>query len=369
MIIRNARVFIDGKFNECDVRTENGLITEIGKNLEGEGYDRKGQYLFAGFIDTHFHGACNVYCGDSLESMREIARTIPQYGVTSYVPTPIAKNDEETRNRIRTIRRARNETGARVAGIFLYTDYKHRSIPSDLISVVPTKEDTLRIADGDLSDILAVLYAPELDPDCSWTSWLRENGVLPLIGFTEGTGEDVHQAVKHGARLTDHFPNGFPLLDHHKSTAVTQCLLEKDLYMQLNGDCIHVSPQFITMILKLKGDDHVIGVSDSSPLMGKPEGEYMMGDKKVFIRDGAVRDVNGKLVTGCHTFDENMRTMYANGFSLETIGKIFTENAAEAYLLKDRGKIEVGRKADLVVMDQDLYVTRTMINGEWFYIK
>ena len=87
MIIRNARVFIDGKFNECDVRTENGLITEIGKNLEGEGYDRKGQYLFAGFIDTHFHGACNVYCGDSLESMREIARTIPQYGVTSYVPT------------------------------------------------------------------------------------------------------------------------------------------------------------------------------------------------------------------------------------------------------------------------------------------
>ena len=109
MIIRNARVFIDGKFNECDVRTENGLITEIGKNLEGEGYDRKGQYLFAGFIDTHFHGACNVYCGDSLESMREIARTIPQYGVTSYVPTPIAKNDEETRNRIRTIRRARNE--------------------------------------------------------------------------------------------------------------------------------------------------------------------------------------------------------------------------------------------------------------------
>ena len=139
--------------------------------------------------------------------------------------------------------------------------------------------------------------------------------------------------------------------------------------MQLNGDCIHVSPQFITMILKLKGDDHVIGVSDSSPLMGKPEGEYMMGDKKVFIRDGAVRDVNGKLVTGCHTFDENMRTMYANGFSLETIGKIFTENAAEAYLLKDRGKIEIGRKADLVVMDQDLYVTRTMINGEWFYIK
>ncbi|MBR2599935.1 MAG: amidohydrolase family protein, partial [Erysipelotrichaceae bacterium] len=69
------------------------------------------------------------------------------------------------------------------------------------------------------------------------------------------------------------------------------------------------------------------------------------------------------------TFDENMRTMLANGFPLETIGKIFSENAADAYMLKDRGKIEVGRRADLVVMNKDLFVEKTMINGEWFYEK
>ena len=101
--------------------------------------------------------------------------------------------------------------------------------------------------------------------------------------------------------------------------------------------------------------------------MGKPEGEYHFLDKIVYIKDGAVRDADGKLVTGCHTFDENMRTMLANGFSLETIGKIFSENAADAYMLKDRGKIEVGRRADLVVMNRDLFVEKTMINGEWFY--
>ena len=368
MIIKNAKVFVDGQFHDYDVKTENGLITEVAENIEGdEVFDARGQYLFAGFIDAHFHGACNVYCGDSVESMREIARTIPQYGTTSYIPTPIAKNDEITRERIRTIRKSKNVPGAQVAGIFLYTDYKHRSIPYYPISVVPTKEDTLAIADGDLSDIMAVLYAPELDPDCSWTKWLSDNGVIPLIGFTEGTADDVRNAVKNGARVTDHYPNGFPLLDHHNSSAVLQCLLEDDLYMQLNGDCIHVVPEFIQLMLRMKGDDHIIGVSDSSPLMGKPEGEYKMGDKTVYIKDGAVRDINGKLVTGCHTFDENMRTMYSKGFSLETIGKIFTENAAEAYRLKDRGKIEAGRRADLVLMDKDLFVQKTMINGEWFY--
>ncbi len=369
MIIKNAKVFIDGSFHDYDVRTEGGLITEIAPEIKGEGIDASGLYLFAGFIDSHFHGACNAYCGDSVESMQEIARTLPQYGVTAYIPTPIVKNDDATKQRLRTIRATKNEPGAKVIGIFMYTDYKHRSIPYYPISIAPTIEDTLDLADNDLSDVLACLYAPELDPDRSWTRWLRSQGVLPQIGFTEGTAEDVRDAVKNGARLTDHYPNGFPVLDHHASSAVLQCLLEKDLYLQLNGDCIHVSPEFIQIILKMKGDDHVVAVSDSSPLMGKPEGEYDMFGMKVFIKDGAVRDVNGKLVTGCHTYDENMRTMYNKGFALETIGKIFTENAADAYLLKDRGKIEVGRRADLVLMNKDLFVEKTMIEGEWFYEK
>ena len=69
MIIKNAKVFVDGQFHDYDVKTENGLITEVADNIKGDDvFDAKGQYLFAGFIDAHFHGACNVYCGDSVES-------------------------------------------------------------------------------------------------------------------------------------------------------------------------------------------------------------------------------------------------------------------------------------------------------------
>lgn len=368
MIIKNARVFINGRYEDVDVRTEKGLIAEIGKDLQGDDVlDASGLYLFAGFIDPHFHGACDAYCGDSVEKMAEIAATIPQYGVTSYVPTPIVKNDETSLNRIRNIRKAKGLPGADILGIFMYTFYRHRSIAYYPESIAPTIEDTLAMADGDLSDIVAVLYAPELDPDQSWTRWLSENDVIPQIGFSEGSAEDLRKAVKAGARLTDHYPNGFPLLDHHNPSTVLQCLLEDDLYMQINCDCIHVVPEFIELMLKMKGADHLVAVSDSSPLMGKPEGEYHMLGKTVWIKDGAVRDKDGKLVTGCHTFDENMRTMKEKGFSMEVIGKIFTENAAEAYRLKDRGRIEKGRRADLVLMDKDLYVVRTMIKGEWFW--
>ena len=92
MIIKNAKVFIDGQFHDYDVRTENGIITEIADRIDGEGFDAEGKYLFAGFIDVHFHGACDAYCGDSIEKMEEIARTIPQYGVTGYIPTPLSRD-------------------------------------------------------------------------------------------------------------------------------------------------------------------------------------------------------------------------------------------------------------------------------------
>lgn len=121
------------------------------------------------------------------------------------------------------------------------------------------------------------------------------------------------------------------------------------------------------MMIRCKGLDHLVAVSDSSCLLGCPDGEYQMGDKKVFLKDGAVRDVNGKLVTGAHSFDENMRTLRERGFTLEEIGALCAENAAKALNLKDRGKIEVGRRADLVIMDEGLHVRKTMIEGEWCY--
>ena len=370
MIIKNGKVFIDGEFHQVDIRIANGKINEIKPELDNdEVFDAAGNYIFPGFIDTHFHGACKVNCGDSVESMQEICRTIPQYGITSFVPTPMASDDEVNINRIRTIRASKGARGADILGMFLYTQYKNRSISYYPPGINPTKEHTLKIADNDLSDIIGILVAPELEGGLEWISWVRSQGVIPVIGFSEGTGEQLSEAVKRGATLTDHFPNGFPTIDHHMSQAVTQCLMEDDLYMQLNCDCIHVSVEYIKMMLELKGEDHIISVSDSSQLLGMPEGEYDMGDKKVYLKDGAVRDINGKLVTGAHTYDENMRTMYANGFSLETLGKIFAENVSTALSLSDRGKIEKGRRADLVIMNENLDVMNTMIQGEWVFTK
>lgn len=371
MLIKNASVFIDGKFHDVDVRIKEGLIQDIGKNLQDEKIvDASGKLLFAGFIENHIHAGANVSLNDSKEAVEKICRILPRYGVTSFTPTPIASNVESSVKAVRNIRAAKGCRGSDMLGIYLYSPYKNRSIDYYDRPVIPTIEHTMELVDHDLSDIFSILVAPELDPDHKWMDYLVEHGVLPVIGFSEGSAQDIHEAVLHGATLTDHFFNGFPQLDHHVDHAVCGCLLEDDLNFQMIFDGIHVAVPYLRLAVKVKGIDHILPVSDISKLVGMPDGEYDMNGKRVFLKEGAVRDINGKLVTGAHSYDENMRTMYrGKHFTLEEIGTLFTENAAKILKLNDRGKIESGRRADLVIMDQDLNVEETYVLGECLYKK
>lgn len=368
MIIVHGKAFIDGQFKETDLRITDKKITEIGSSLQDEEIiDARGALIFPGFIDTHIHGAEKVNCGESVDAMRTICAALPRYGVTSFTPTPIADDIEASQKAVEVIREAKGAPGSDILGIFLYTGYKNRSIPYYAPPTLPTPEHTLALANQDLSMIYSVLIAPELEGGLAWIDWAVGQGILPVLGFSEGSPDVIHEAVARGVRLTDHFPNGFPAIDHHYSQGVVQCLLEDELAMQVNCDCIHVAPEFLRLMIRCKGLDHLVAVSDSSCLLGCPEGEYQMGDKQVFLKNGAVRDSQGKLVTGAHSFDENMRTLLKKGFTLEEIGALCAENAAKALNLKDRGKIEVGRRADLVLMDDHLHVLKTMIEGVWYY--
>jgi len=364
MLIQNAKVFIDGEYRDVDVQFKDGLITAIGKGLQdNEVVDGDDCYLFAGMIDTHIHGAKYCEYNGGIEAIKTIAGALPEYGVTSFIATPIVRDIESTQQTMRDIRAAKGCAGADILGIFPYMPYRNRSIAYYPDHMPPTKEHTLAVCDNDLSDIKMIYCAPELPGAMEWISWLSSKGVVPMVAYTEGTTEQMYEAADRGARIVDHFYNGLPLMDHHNNGSTVGLLLDRRFYLQMTCDGIHVAKPFIDLAIRCKGVEKIIPVSDSSKFVGMPEGSYTMGDRTVIVKDGSVRDPNGKLVTGAHSYDENMRSMKRLGYSMEELGTMFSENVARCFNLTDRGKIEVGRRADFTIMDQDLYVKQTFVKG------
>ncbi len=368
MLIRNAKVFIDGQYHDVDVQFKDGLITAIGNDLQDdEVIDATGRYLYAGMIDTHIHGAKQCEYSGGVDAIKTIAGALPEYGVTSFIATPIVRDIESTQQTMRDIRAAKGCTGADILGIFPYMPYRNRSIAYYPDHTPPTKEHTLAVCDNDLSDVKMIYCAPELPGAMEWISWLASEGVVPMVAYTEGTTEQMYEAADRGARIVDHFYNGLPLMDHHFSGSTVGLLLDKRFYLQMTCDGIHVAKPFIDLAIRCKGVEKIIPVSDSSRYVGMPEGAYTMGDRTVILKDGSVRDPNGKLVTGAHSYDDNMRTMKRLGYTMDELGTMFSENVARCFNLTDRGKIEVGRRADFTIMDADLHVKQTFVKGQLLY--
>ncbi|MDL2225598.1 amidohydrolase family protein [Eubacteriales bacterium OttesenSCG-928-M02] len=370
MIVKNGKVFFDGAYHDVDVEVTDGLITKIQKGLDGpDAIDASGKLVFPGFIETHIHGGDFVSFSDGEEAVRRIAKSLPQYGITSFTPTPTATDVDESVLGVRAIRAAKGAEGADILGIHFYGPYRHRSIPHYPISMAPTKEHTLAMMDNDLSDVKIIMLAPELPGAMEYIKWITDQGIIAMVAFTEGTTKQMYEAADNGATLTDHFYNGFPTMDHHEEGSTIGCILEDRLYCQLNMDHIHVAEPFIRLLMRVKGVDKIVAVSDGSTFVGAPYGEYEMNGRKLIHDETGVRTLEGKLVTGSHSYDENMRTVLSKGYTLEEIGTMFSENAAKMMGLTDRGKVEVGRRGDLVIMSPDLYVEKTIMLGKPVYEK
>ena len=370
MLIQKGSVFYDGGFHQEDIRIRNGVMEEIGPCLtagDEEEVDASGCLVFAGFLDTHIHGCNGSECNEGPEAVRKACALLPNYGVTGFIPTFSLPDAETVRRAVQGVRAAKGCPGAEVLGMHLDSPFRYRTIAYSNIKVPPTREYTLEMTDHDLSDIRIISCAPELPGSMEWFRWITDQGVVGEVGHTECTADQVKEAADNGATLLNHFYNGFAPMDHHVSGALAGGLLEDRMYAQLTCDGIHVAEAFVKLTVRAKGIHRVVPVTDCSQFLGMPEGRYMRRDKEVIFKDGAARDPNGKLVTGAHPFDENMRTLRSMGFSLEEIGTMCGENPAKSIGETHRGKVERGRKGDLVLMTPDLFVQKTIMDGKVVY--
>lgn len=311
----------------------------------------------------------NTY-GEYEDQVKYICDKLPSVGVTTVYPTLAGSNYEQIKRSVRKIRKVRPECkGAKLDKLQFEGCYMSLERYVTKEAVNPTKEHTDYLVDNDYSDVSMLHVSPDLPGSMEWCDYMVSKGVMPTVGNTGASTEDVIKAADHDLCQADHMYNGYEAMHHRKNGAAVGVLLDDRIKAQLTCDGFHVSSAWVKLIIKTKGLQNVYGVTDMSYCSGIEDGKHVFPNGKVVIaRDGFIFDEEGYIESGNMAMNEVLKAARDKlGLSMEEIGSLYAENVARCIGITDRGKIEVGRCADFVLMDKDYNVIQTIIDGKTYY--
>jgi N-acetylglucosamine-6-phosphate deacetylase len=354
-----------------DVRVADGRIAAVDLSLDastGPVVDATGLVVAPGLIDLHIHGAGGHDTLDATSTaLAAIGRHLATGGVTSWAPTTAS----HSRAAIDAVlaahashRRAPDE--ARSVGIHLEGPYLSEARcgaqdPAHLRDADETEWSDW-LASGQVSE---VTLAPERDPGHRLLRAAVDQGVRVALGHCEPGYAEASRAIDSGATQATHLFNGMPPLHHREPGVVGACLNDPRVRVQLIADNIHLHPGILRLVHAAVGRNRVLLVSDAMRATGLGDGDYLLAEQRVHVRDGVARTDAGGLAGS--TLE--LRTAVANlvsatGCSLAEALHAASGVPAAELGLHTRGAFEVGLDADLVLLDPaDLQVQLTVIRG------
>lgn len=380
-LILNARVYLPDALLESGwVLIAGRRIAQIGVGEPSMGIqsartiDAGGKHLLPGFIDLHVHGSAGYEVMDcDPDSILGLARFQVTHGVTGFLATTLSAPHERIMDAIQAVKRANAqplEGWAAILGVHLEGPY-----------INPERcgaQDTRQIRRADLQEfdqlsasglVCLVTLAPEFPENLWLIAECKERGITISAGHTSANLDQMSQAVELGLSQVTHIYNAMAPLNHRVVGTVGAALSLDELSCELICDNVHVHPEAQKIVVRCKGTDRIILVSDALGCAGLPEGEYMMDQRKVFNRDGAAFLENGALAGSIISLDKTLKNILTNtGLSLEEGWRMSSLNAARAiHLDGSKGSIAPGKDADLVLLDDKLGVCMTMVEGKIVY--
>lgn len=366
-------VVIGGKILFVGDERDTRLLLKAADRSVFQIIDAQGGYIAPGLIDIHIHGSAGVdFMDGTEEALRTMARFLASTGTVAFLPSTVTASPEKTRRVAELVAHfQRQPDEAEVLGIHLEGPY----ISEEFKGAQYGPE--IRAADLDelqsLYDILGdklrlVTLAPEAPRAMEAVDWLVERDIPVAIGHSAATYAEAAAAIERGARHGTHLYNGMRGLHHREPGVVGALLAEPDAYVQLIADMIHVHPGAIRVALACKPLERVLLITDAVQATGLPDGEYVLGDQRIFVKDGAARLAEGNLAGSTLTLLRAVRNMIeALGVPLEEAFQMASRNPAEAVGFNNKGWIKEGYDADLLVLSPDLELKMTIIGGAVAY--
>ncbi len=381
--ISNAVFVTDELVTNKSLYIEGGLIkafTEEELPFDQE-IDAEGAYVSPGFIDIHTHGAGGYdYADGAMEDILKASAAHAQYGTTTVFPTCTSSSTEDILRFIENVREAMkyNQPGkSYIAGSHLEGPY-FSSLQSGAQNPeyikAPVAEEYHKFLEAGQGTVRRISFAPELEGAMELNEFLVANGVVSSFGHTDAIYQELKPFIDKGCCLATHLYSGMNTVIrrnmHRKLGAVESSFLEDSVTVEVIADGIHLPPELLKLIYRVKGVDKVCLVTDSMRGAGMGEGPSVLGPKHdgmdCIIKDGIAFLPSMTAFAGSvATTDRLVRVMHHQvGLPLTECIKMMCEVPARVMNLTDRGRIREGYVADLVFFDDDIRVKKVLLQGE-----
>ena len=350
-------------------------ILEIVKNCDldkyilEEVYDADGKFLSPGFIDIHIHGCKGKdTMDDNDSSILNISRDITATGVTAFLPTTMTMEFsiiEKTVNRIRKL--IGNEQGAQILGCNLEGPFINDAYKGAHDGRYIIKPDFNSIKE--LSDVVRIVtLAPEQEGSDEFIESCLKNGIVAAIGHSKANYEQTMRAIKKGANHFTHTFNAMTPL-HHRDPGAVGAAMDSSASCELIADNVHVNPAVQRILLKVKGIDAIMLVTDAMRACLLKDGEYDFGGQRVSVKGEEARLAAGNLAGSVVTLNRALKNFIGNtGVSLADAVRTITKNPARLLRINDsKGSISIGKDADLTLFDEEFNIYRTYVKGKNVY--
>ncbi|WP_163100139.1 N-acetylglucosamine-6-phosphate deacetylase [Peribacillus alkalitolerans] len=351
----------DGKF---------GIFSEHRPENAEEILDYTGHWIAPGLVDTHIHGYKNHDIMDNdFEGLNEISKGLLSCGVTSFLPTTLTSSNESLNNVVEMI--GNNYTkvcGAKIKGIFLEGPFfteKHKGAQNTNYFCDPSVEKVKVWQKLSNDSIKKIAIAPERKGAAEFIEYAVGEEITVALAHSDATYEEAKQAVEKGASIFVHTFNGMSPLHHREPGMVGAAMNLKDVFAEIICDGHHVHPAAANILMNVRGRNHTVLVTDCMMAGGMPEGTYQLGEFPVEVKAGAARIEGGSLAGSILQLKDAVKNVVDWGIATpeEAIYMASTVPARSIGVDGECGKIAKGYAADFIVLNPDLDLIATYLDG------
>lgn len=375
-IIKNGTVIV-----------ENGTITAVVEGnvvvADATEIDAKGRYVAPGFIDMHIHGGGGYdFMDGDVNSFLKIAETHVKYGTTAMCPTTLTSELDHLLKTLDHYEQAEilNVAGAQFLGMHLEGPYfsKNQSGAQDPRFMRNPDPDEYKKVLFHAHAIRRWSAAPELKGALEFGRHLKSLGIIAAIAHTDAIYEEVLEAFESGYTLATHFYSAMSGVTRRNAFryagAIEAGYLIDEMDVEIIADGIHLPPPLLKLVYKIKGASRTALITDAMRATGMPPGKSILGNihdgLEVIIEDGVAKMMDRSAFAGSvATADRLVRTMIKDAdVPLAEAIQMMTSTPARILGVADKkGSILEGKDADLVLFDENINISLTMIKGKIIY--